>query len=502
MPRPEQREALSPRQATVLVIGVAVLLTAYRMALIPTRGITLFVDEAYYWDWSRELAFGYFTKPPMIAWLIAAGTNLWGDSVLGVKAAAMLLYPVTAWVIYRLGRELSGPACGAVAALVFIASPLAGILGLAASTDAPLLLCWSLAAWALWRALARTDAMAWRPWVGVGLAVGVGLLSKYTMVAFVLGVLPLLWVSRRQPGVWAGAVLAAVVAAVVFTPHLVWNALHGTPTLRHTAEITTGSAHAGGAAALAEFVLGQSILLGPLALVPLVMAARRWRGEAADPRLRFLLALTVPLFAVAGMQAWHAGANLNWAAPAFIGAALLLGRWVTQPDRPTARRWTVAIVASNLLLVGLVCHARDIATLSNLVLPERADLFARMRGWDAAFGALAPAVQAHRGWPLIADGRALSAHAAYQWRDLQVRPQALRAGEAPRDQYELTTDASRHAGADVLLLGERGPPARLASRCESTAPLGQVSVPIGPRREVALTLVACRGWLTRAEHPA
>ena len=495
-------EPLQARRLTWLVVGVAVALTLYRMALIPTRGITLFVDEAYYWDWSRELAFGYFTKPPMIAWLIAAGVGLWGDSVLGVKAATMLLYPVTAWVIHRLGSELFDARTGAIAALLFIASPLAGILGLAASTDAPLLLCWSLAIWALWRALEGAGRSPRAAWLGLGMAVGLGLLSKYTMAAFVLGAVPLAWGARHRPGVGAGVALALGVASLLFAPHLVWNVLHGAPTLHHTAEITTGAAQPGGWRALAEFLAGQTMLLGPLAVFPIAAAA--WHGEcrAHDRRVRFLLAMTLPLLVLAALQAWNARANLNWAAPVFIGAALLLAHALAPHGRPIALRWVGAVLVSNLLLLAAVCQASDIARHLEIALPERADLFARMRGWDTAFAALAPAVAAHPRWPLVAEGRALSAHAAYQWRSLGVQPQALRAGDTPHDQYELTTDARRLAGADVLLLGEREPPARLAAHCASTQSLGQVNVPVGSTRRVALSLIACRGWMTRPELPA
>lgn len=472
-----------------VVATVAVLVTLYRMALVQHSGITLFVDEAYYWDWSRQPAWGYFSKPPVIAWMIAAGTALWGASVLGVKAAAMLLYPATAWVIFRLGSELFDERTGAWAALVFITAPLAGLLGLVASTDAPLLLCWALASWALWRALQHGGQAAW---CAVGLALGVGLLSKYTMAAWLLTALPALWWHRQQRGLVRGASLAAALALLCFTPHLLWNAINGAPTLHHTAKITLGASQPGGWGEALTFALSQFGVLGPVAAVLLLAAAWGHRAGTTSPAVRYLLLLTLPLLAVALLQACITRANMNWAAPAYIGAALLLARIAS-------RRLLLAVVLSNTLLLTMLCHAQDAARLLGRDLPAQADVFARMRGWDAAFGALAPGAAARPGWPLLADDRALRAHAAYAWRELGVRIVALPPRGPARDQYELTTDARTHAGQGVLLLGEGAAPAALAARCASTQALGQAAVIAGAEQRALLVLTACEGWLTRAQ---
>ncbi len=476
-----------------VVLAVAVAVTLYRVALVQHSGISLFVDEAYYWTWSREPAWGYFSKPPLIAWLMAAGTALWGDSVLGVKAATMWLYPATAWVVYRMGKALMDERAGALAALVFITSPMVGLLGLAASTDAPLLLCWALAAWALWRAV---HDGGWPAWLGLGLAVGLGLLSKYTMAAFVLSALPMLWWRRSQPGLWQGVALTSLVALLCFGPHLAWNLANGAPTLRHTAEITVGASQAGGWPALGEFVASQTLMLGPLATVGLGLAAwqgRRlvaWGGARRTPdlRQRYLLALTLPLLALAAAQACLTRANMNWAAPAFVGAALLLARYICASASPW--RWLLAVAASNLLLVGAVVHARDLAGWAGRPLPESADVFVRMRGWNEAFAQLTPVVAAHPDWPLVADGRTLRAHAAYGLRRQGVRLAVAPHAGAPRDQFEIMAQRHPRKDGQVLLLGESPPTAS----CRHIEPLRQVQVAVGPRRQLVLFLSACTGW--------
>ncbi|MFP5474998.1 MAG: glycosyltransferase family 39 protein, partial [Gammaproteobacteria bacterium] len=225
------------------VAAVAALAAALRGALLAAvladGDIGLYVDEAQYWDWSRELAWGYYSKPPVIAALIAASTSLFGDDAAGVKALAMLCWPAAALVLARLAFAIAGHVgadaagagrAGLWAAVVFLVSTPAGVLGLAATTDAPLLLAWSLAAAALWRASRDAGVGAWL-WVGV--ATALALLSKYTAGALVpaavaAAVVPVAG-TRAAPlrERLTGPLLAGVVASVLLAPHLAWNAAHG-----------------------------------------------------------------------------------------------------------------------------------------------------------------------------------------------------------------------------------------------------------------------------------
>ena len=264
------------------LLAFALVLLVYRVWLIGHSGISLFFDEAQYWDWSQHLAWGYYSKPPMVAGLIWLSTQLFGDGVVGVKLMTMLLYPVTALAMVGFARALwptsGGVRTGVVAGAVFLSLPMVGALGLFASTDAPLLLCWTLAGWALWRAQV-TDRTVY--WAALGLACGVGLMSKYTMAAFALTALWTVWAvhgPRRgvaRPGPW----LAAALALLVLSPNLWWNAHNGFPTLQHTAELTTQSGRDGGLVSALKFAGGQLLMLGPIAVG--VAAWLAWRARGA-----------------------------------------------------------------------------------------------------------------------------------------------------------------------------------------------------------------------------
>ena len=273
-------------------------LFALRLLMVATSADSLHVDEAQYWDWSRTLQWGYYSKPPAIAVLIAASDAVFGSAEIGVRALAMACYPLTAVVLAALARDIvagdeavqarpdkgSGhaPAAAWWAAALFMASPIAGLLGMVATTDALLLLCWASALWALWQAVVRRRH---RAWVGFAAACGVGLLDKYSMLALLPGAAVFVW-RRGDRRAMAGLLASGAAALLLWSPNLWWNAQAGWPTLRHTADITLRQQDAGGAgvalASLAEFSLGQVLILAPLLLPWLAWSVGRGRRADAE----------------------------------------------------------------------------------------------------------------------------------------------------------------------------------------------------------------------------
>jgi 4-amino-4-deoxy-L-arabinose transferase-like glycosyltransferase len=458
----------APPWRVLLAAGLA--LFALRAAVMLASGAGLHVDEAQYWDWSRSLQWGYYSKPPGIAALIALGTGLAGDAGrLAVRWLPMLCWIASGWVLAALaarmvrdtlpGSDPLRPARARAAALwtfaLYAGTPAAGLLGMAATTDAPLMLAWALAMAAGWRALQAGSAERQIGcWLACGLAFGLGLLSKYTMAAFLLGFAPLLWQARgdaaRRLELQRGAVIVAGCGLLLLAPNLAWNAAHGWPTLAHTADITLAAAPERSfwsrLLRLLEFTAGQALLLGPVALAAgwwLLRRAPAGRLEPLRPALRYAVAMAWPLLLLVALQAGHAQAQINWAAPALCGLALALGLGLgalpagsaSPPSRPL-----VALVAGALLAAVIASPA--------LWLPEgsrasRADPWARMRGWQEAFAPL-PALLLPRTQPgatalLLSSRRDVLAQGRYALREWpQIEWRAIRLGRAaPCHHYEL-----------------------------------------------------------------
>ena len=87
------------------LLGILGLLTVVRLAGLVYSGVELFDDEAQYWSWGRDLAFGYYSKPPLLAWLIAATTHVCSDAEWCVRSPAPVLYFATSVVVFFVARN-------------------------------------------------------------------------------------------------------------------------------------------------------------------------------------------------------------------------------------------------------------------------------------------------------------------------------------------------------------------------------------------------------------
>jgi len=207
----------------VLALGVVVL--AFALRVIYCGQVELLPEEAYYWNYSRHLDFGYLDHPPMVAWLIRMGTAAFGDTEFGVRAGALCCSAISTLFMYRLTRNLFGAPSGLVAVALFQTLPFFFLTGMLLTPDAPLTAAWSATLYFLERALIGRKSAAW--W-GAGVCLGLGLQSKYTILLLGLSAFIFMlldpqsrrWLRRWEP------YGAASLAVAIFSPVIVWNAQH------------------------------------------------------------------------------------------------------------------------------------------------------------------------------------------------------------------------------------------------------------------------------------
>ena len=87
----------NPAHAVLLAIGLAVLL---RLAVLIGGPLEIGPDEAQYWRWSRTLDFGYYSKPPLIAWVIRLSTDACGLSEFCIRLPSPLIHAATAFAVF------------------------------------------------------------------------------------------------------------------------------------------------------------------------------------------------------------------------------------------------------------------------------------------------------------------------------------------------------------------------------------------------------------------
>ncbi|TAJ51954.1 MAG: glycosyltransferase family 39 protein, partial [Nevskiaceae bacterium] len=156
--------ASAPLRLLLLILLVG---SVYRALALHWAGLNLYVDEAQYWTWAKSLAWGYYSKPPVIAAIIAFTTALFGDGELAIKSGALLLYPLTTLLVYALALRLYDRRVAFWSALTFFTLPGVAFSSVIISTDVALFTSWTAACYGLLRAL---ESNQWRWWLLVGLA--------------------------------------------------------------------------------------------------------------------------------------------------------------------------------------------------------------------------------------------------------------------------------------------------------------------------------------------
>jgi dolichol-phosphate mannosyltransferase len=275
-------------------------------------------DEAYYWLWSRRLDWSYLDHPPLIAYLIRVST-LMGDSPFWLRLPAFMLGVVGAYLLFRLARELFDERVAFLAVVLYQVTPAVGGFGSFSTPDGPMYVAWMAALLFVWQA---THGRPER-WWAVGVAVGVGFLSKLYAALLGAGILLYLlmeqraWLRRREP------CAAAAIAVAFLLPVLYWNWTHDWAMIR--------------------FLLGARADLGArpgwmsvvrlttehLPFVLLMLPAFAWAVAAAwrrrqDQRFAYLLWTSLPALLLPILLAPTGAARGHHPAPAYIGLAIVV----------------------------------------------------------------------------------------------------------------------------------------------------------------------------------
>ena len=438
-----------------------------RIAALFATPLQFYPDEAQYWLWSRELHWGYVSKPPLIAWLIWATTRL-GDSEAWARLSAPLLHAAAMLALYRTGLRLYGPRAGLLAAVLYGLMPAVQVSALFIATDAPLMCFLALSLWA-YVALVQTSDAGRRRLValGFGAAMGLAFLAKFAAVYFLLSIVLHAAIDRDARRAWGrGAwALALLALALSFGPNLLWQATNGFATVAHTTEVNAhwSASRLFNLGPLVEFVLGQFGVLGPVPFAVLVggavlLALRR----ALTAQDRLLLCFSLPPLVIVTVQAFVSRAHSHWAAAGYLAGVVLAAGWLL---RWRAKGWivgTLALQGAVAALLLVVVAAPQIVDASG-----NGRRLGRIRAWDGTADivtAAARSAQAHGGLTaVVVEDRYLFNELAYYGRDyfgspgaapLRMRPPQTRA----LNDAELSAPLRPHEAARVLIAETAGKP--------------------------------------------
>ncbi len=330
-----QREAAAPPPlaagAARSEIGVGALILGFTLLrLLLAATVPLLPQEAYYWTWSCHLDWSYFDHPPLAAYGIALSTAIFGQSAFGIKAAAVawslgwnLLWARLVLTLFN-DRRLAFWSL-----LVLNLTVVYQAFGIGPTPDGPLLFGWVGTVWALWHACACGDT---RWWLATGAFAGVALLGKYTAVLLLpvallfllLGPSQRHWLRRPQP--W----LATLLALLLFTPVIYWNAQHDWASFVFQSGRRVGHMHGLKPRYFITLLATQSLMVTPYLFVAALavpwQAARAWRSQRLDDASRLLLTSALVPLLLFTLVSLRSLVKINWPAPAFWPLIILAVR--------------------------------------------------------------------------------------------------------------------------------------------------------------------------------
>lgn len=462
-----------PRWHGLPAVSLIILAVTLLRALLLTHWpFGLYADESQYWFWAQTPDWGYYSKPPMVAWAIALTTAGCGDGVACVKLASPLAYGIASLFLYLAVRRLFDNRVAAWSSLLFLTIPGVTLSSTIISTDPFLLMFWSMALWAYGHAHTKNG---WRWWLLAGVFAGLGMMSKYSFLFFGLSVLALgLWERPRgqvlqNPRFYA----ACLIALVLFLPNILWNAAHGWVSFQHTGDITqleekTILFHP---LEMLEFLGAQAALAGPVIFLGFFAALRRWQQAAGDARFRFLLAFALPMLGLMLGLSLLTRAHGNWAAPAYVALVPLVAAfWIGRGNG----RWLGAALAVNLLAAGVLYNYERVLDVTGIELTRKTDPFARVRGWTEA-GQAVSALRA--GYPeagLLTERRKVSAQLIYHTNPHAFDLVQWNPNGRIQDHFELTTTLAGKEGRDFLYIAPSPAPMEvlaLFGRYEALPPI-------------------------------
>lgn len=386
-------ETFSPEQCrrwAKRVLGAVVL---WRLLyLIPFTAIfDLVGDESYYWDWGRHLDWGYYSKPPMIGWIMGVVGRLSGNTEWGVRLAALALGTVSLWLLYCLGEKIFNARVGFLALLLGALTPANAGLNLLLTIDAPLVLCWTSALLTFWAAMRAPEEG--RRWVLLAVIMGLGHLSKQMMLIFPLLMIVYCWIGDEavRPLLRRRAFWMCIGGSLLFmTPVLIWNAQHGWVTLTHTGshfQVKPDTSLVDHLGMFIGFVGLQVVIFSPLTWALVIAAAfgGLWKWKVLGPKERYLVLFSAPALAVFVLLSLRQNVNANWPAVFYLGAMVLAAAWlngVALAPLPWTRQralvrpavWTGLVFSVVMYFVPLVLNFTPLAG-------GPFDPALRLRGW-------------------------------------------------------------------------------------------------------------------------
>lgn len=391
------------------VVVAAVVVAVLRLLYIHFGPLDLAPDEAHYWEFSRTLDWSYYSKPPMVAWLIALSTAIFGDTLLGVRFFAVVGVGLLSIIGYLIVRDWKGEKAGVLAFILLTITPIFAAGSLLMTPDIPSLVFWALAIYMLeriyWNEPNKEISGRMRRFITLGVVVGLAGLSKYTTAMF-FPLLAIYLIMDKERTVWLKKkeiYVAGLVALLVTSPVIFWNATSDWISFKHVFGQAGGESGTQAADTVGNFLSSQFAVIGPVTFLFLLWV---WVMPYFKKQRTGLIlwCFSAPIFFGFLIKSFDAKVQANWPVLALFTGLLLLAGWVVEQKRWVKITFGAGLVFS--LLISAIMHdtftARKVLAKVGIEvkIPLHKDPLKPVMGWKE-LGSIVSAMREHVGGEVV-----------------------------------------------------------------------------------------------------
>lgn len=465
-----QNKALLPRNYSILFLLCGFIITILRFYLLHLNIWPLNGDEAQYYDWSQHLAFGYYSKPPLLAWLIALSTHVFGNNAFAIRIISPLCHFATASILFLCGRKLFNAQTGFWAGLTYLLVPGVTFSSELSSTDPVLLLFWSASFYFLIQAL---ESNRFKKWLLCGICFGLAMLSKYTAIFLLISTLIYLLSSNKNRHVLKNKnlYLSAIIGLLILLPNIIWNAQHKFASIHAVQSNANLAGFAFHYKNLIYFLLSQFALFGPILFFTLgIILLARPAFTKKDDRYLLLISFIWPLLMVMMIEALLSNAHANWAVAIYTASSILVAAYLVQKQ---LLRWLwISLLLNIIVFIGFF-QAPALIRLVGLKLPVQTE----MLNWSNAGKTIAMQLQNHPQSKLLVDDRMLLTLSMYYSHTPRENVFKWNPSHKIADQYDLISTLQQQVGQNFIIVSYLASPAKFASAFAKITPLTVITEP-------------------------
>ena len=411
-----------------------------RVFLWTWASLDLSFDEAQYYNWSQNLDWGYYSKPPMLAWIIKIFTLVCGDTELCIRISSPFLHSLTALFIglttYNFASNKNKLTIF-IAALIWLLIPGVSLSSGFISTDVPLLFFTSLSIFIL----SLFDKIDKNSKINIyflllGTTLALAFLSKYAILYLLLGSLVSIIFDKGirdnflQYFNLKRLFLILISFFVIISMHILWNFENGFITAYHTAANANIGGRWSGISNFIKFFIEQFFVFGPIAFYLLLVIF--FKFKTLNNSERFLVFLTLTPIIIILLQAFISRAHANWAAIAYVPGTIILALYFMGLLEKNRKNLFYINIIFGLLFLFLI----PLSGIYNIGI----DPYKKNRGWSELGLAISDIYYQYPDAVFVADDRRVLAEALYYMKNKPKNWVRWNADGIIHDHYELVTN--------------------------------------------------------------